>query len=71
MRETLGQEISRRLADAGFAADSPEIVWIREHNRQAMTEGRLCVELRRGQFGQTRRVRLADLDVSGGDSPRQ
>jgi hypothetical protein len=59
---SLARETERRLVAAGFTSDSPELIRIREHNRQAMDEGWLRIELRRGQFGQVRRVRLRDLE---------
>lgn len=62
----LGAQTEQRLMAAGFTAESPELVRIREHNQQAMKEGWLRVELRRGQFGQSRRVRLAELQEKAG-----
>lgn len=59
---TLAELVERRLEAAGIGPDDPGLVQLREWNRGAYERGRLAVELRRGQFGSTRRVTLDELE---------
>jgi len=58
----LTEEVSARLAAAGFTPDDPALAFIRAWNRVAAERQIVRVELRRGQFGMTRTVRLDDIE---------
>lgn len=57
----LAETVARRLAAAGITPDDPGLEAIRAWNREASLRQELRVELRHGQFGQTRKVRLDEL----------
>lgn len=54
----LDRLVETRLRAAGFTPDDPAIVALRAWNAAAADRGVIRVELRRGQFGQSRKIRL-------------
>jgi hypothetical protein len=67
----LADEVARRLALAGIGPDDPGMVALAKWNQGARDRQIVHVELRRGQFGQTRRVRLADIERGESDGTVQ
>lgn len=53
--------VERRLLAAGVAPDDPGLLLVRAWNATALERGAVRVELRRGQFGQTRLARVSEL----------
>ena len=61
--DALQQIVSGRLKAAGFKSADPALVFLRAWNATASERQIIRVETRRGQFGQTRQVRLDELQV--------
>lgn len=57
----LAESVAARLYAAGFTADDPAVIAVRSWNESAREKQAVSVELRRGQFGKTRRARLDEL----------
>jgi hypothetical protein len=57
----LSTQLALRLRQAGIKPDDAGLVALREWNRMAAERQIVRVELRRGQFGKTRLVRLDEV----------
>jgi hypothetical protein len=66
---TLAEVTSARLTAAGFEHDDPALAGLRTWNRAASERGSIRVEVRRGQFGKTRLVRLASAPDTPWNDP--
>ena len=59
---TLAELVEYRLTAAGIGPDDPGLLELRAWNRGAAERQVVHTEVRRGQFGSTRRVRLDEVE---------
>ena len=57
---SLAVTVDARLKAAGFGPHDPALIELRAWNQAAADRGEIHVEVRRGQFGQTRKVKLSE-----------